>query len=291
MFKRSRELDEVFDACLERVASGAGIEESVEEYPEYRDELVPMLQTASATMQVASSITYRPEAKTRGLQRLTAAIGEKQRRERDRFPWLSWLLGRRPRLARPLVAGVAAAVLVSGTAFGATVASEDSVPGEPLYWVKTTKEDISLKMPKSDTARAREHARLATVRGEEMQTLMGRGNYDHVEVLVVRMNGHLNETAVLIGVTIPTNQIESPPRPPRRQREAVEITRYLQQEQALFDSLFEAEMQFAVQSERARMRQMMRRSELMFRSFIAAMESSGPAPWPWMTEPPRPRLH
>ena len=39
----------------------------------------------------------------------------------------------------------------------ATMASSESVPGDTLYWVKRTKESISLMIPQSDMSRAERH--------------------------------------------------------------------------------------------------------------------------------------
>ena len=48
-------------------------------------------------------------------------------------------------------------------AFGsiATVAADDTVPGDTLYWVKLTKENVMLAFSRSDNGKAQTHAELA----------------------------------------------------------------------------------------------------------------------------------
>jgi hypothetical protein len=83
-----------------------------------------------------------------------------------------------------------------------TAASSDSVPGDTLYWVKTTKESIQLRIPRSDANRAEAYAHLATVRGSEMRRLVERGRFADAESVMKRMNRHLGRSAVYAGVDV-----------------------------------------------------------------------------------------
>ena len=136
-FEMSETLEDILNDCLERLAQGENVAECVGRYPDHGDELMPLLEVAASAIDTASSVSYRPEAKARGLQRLTAALAQREEPARARLlPGLTW----RPRVSRPVAAGLIAALLTTGMAFGATTASSGSVPGEPLYLVKTAKE-------------------------------------------------------------------------------------------------------------------------------------------------------
>ena len=151
--KMRRDFDDILDDCLERLRQGERVEECAARYLAHSAELVPLLEVAATTIQAASSVPVRPEAKSRGLNRLGEALVQSGVPRGRRSGWQGW----RRRVVSPLVIALVAAMLATGTAFGATVASSDSVSGDSLYWVKTTGENLSLMMPRSDRARANEH--------------------------------------------------------------------------------------------------------------------------------------
>ena len=286
--KRSGDGDEILDECLDRLARGETVAECADRYPERKDELVPLLQVAAATMQVASSVSYRPEARARGLNRLTGAVARMDEPRPRRFPWLAWPAP----AARPLASGLVIALFATGAVVGTGMASSDSVPGDLLYTVKTMREDISLMMPKSNMSKAREHVRLAGVRGEEIGHLVDNGTLAEVELVANRMTRHLNESAVFVGINISTNPMEMPHRPvePSRRQEAVELVAYLQHHGDNLKAIFESHLRSLPPEDRRLILQIMRRSELRYRTLIAAFEGSGPPRWAfWMIEPARPR--
>ena len=286
--KRSQDLDQILDDCLSRLSSGEGLEDCVDRYPERRDELLPLLQVAAATMQVASSVASRPEAKARGLNRLTTAAARGVEPRRRRFP----LLGFPTLVPRPIASGLAVALVATGAVVGTGMASSSSVPGDPLYPIKTIREDISLMMPKSDMSKARENVRLAGVRGQEMRQLMDRREFDEAEVLVHRISRHLNDSAGLVGITISTNPMEMPHRPmnPFLRQDAVDLVTLLQRDGDILKVFFESHRSSMPPEDQRRMQHLMRRSELNYRVMISALQGGGPPRWSfWMTEPQRPR--
>ena len=285
--KRRRELDDLLDDCLERIRGGERVEDCAGRYPAYRDELVPLLEVAAAAMQVASTVSYRPEAKERGLSRLTSAVLQRGAPKARRFSWPGW----RPRIAHSLLVGLVAALLATGTAFGASAASSDSVPGDSLYWVKTTRESISLMVPQSDMDRAHKHVGMARVRGQEMSRLMAGGRFDEAELSAIRMRRHLNQSAVFVHLIMPTNPVEMPLRPTGRlgRQNAVDLIVRLERDGGFLRArLLDLPGRMPL-SERHRVDLLRRRSELGYRIFIAALEdgSAPPARPFWRTEPPR----
>ena len=200
----STTFDDILNDCLERMAAGEDPGRCVRRYPEHAGELEPLLATAATMSRAAESTVVRPEARAAGLARLNRAIADRGARRRSRLPFLSWPLG------RPALLGFVLVLLFAVAAGGTTMASEDAVPGDPLYWVKTTKETITLRMSGSDMARAHTHARLAGERGEEIGKLIVIGRTGEAEELVGRMDRHLEECASLAGVTLPDVQAEMP---------------------------------------------------------------------------------
>ena len=200
----STTFDDILNDCLERMAGGEDPGRCARRYPEHAEELEPLLATAAAASRAARAAVVRPEARAAGLFRLNRAIAERGARRRSRLPFLSWPLG------RPALLGFVLVLLFAVAAGGTTMASEDAVPGDPLYWVKMTRETITLRMSSSDMARAHTHARLAGERGEEIRKLIAVGRTGEAEELVGRMDRHLEECASLVGVTLPDVQAEMP---------------------------------------------------------------------------------
>ena len=138
----SRIFDDILNDCLERISEGEEVQRCIDRYPGHAEELAPLLRVAVMTIGVASSTVYTSDAKARGLNRLIQTVQENGVPKRRRFaiPTFS-----QP-LLRPLVVAFVAVFLVSVAATGTTMASSNSVPGDPLYWVKTTKESVSLHL-------------------------------------------------------------------------------------------------------------------------------------------------
>lgn len=281
----SGHVDNILNECLERLADGETVEQCLDSHPDQRAELEPLLITSAATVRVAEGITYRPEAKQRSYYKLSAALADRDRAPRaSRFGWLTaW----QSRVLRTAAVSLGAVVLVSGTAFGATVASEDSVPGDALYAVKSLKEDISLMMPKSDIAKAKEHAHLANVRTEEIGTLIDRGRFEQATELVVAVTYHLNSSAQLIGVTVSTISPMEPAQtqPRAREREAAELVSFYERDSQPVRSRFKRRMAHLSPQERQEVYIMLAQWEFMSRMYMQALYYDGPPTWPfWMEQ-------
>ena len=136
----SKEFDDALNDCLERIASGEELEACLGDYPAFRQDLVPLMQLAQAMSNVAATTLPNPEAKSRNFQRFMMAT-RTIHRSPDQFSWLStrWIP-----LARPIAVSIGAIMLLIMTAGVTTAASSDSITGDRLYWVKTTKETIQL---------------------------------------------------------------------------------------------------------------------------------------------------
>ena len=263
-----RQFEDVLNECLERVAAGDDIRRCASSYPEHEEELLPLL-TMAAAMQGVSTPPNTAEAKARGFVRFSQANADRTARKRRAFPALL-----RP-MAKPLTIAFAAVAVTAVAAGGTTVASSNSVPGEPLYWVKTTKESISLRIiPRSDISTAKVHARLAEERGKEIRKLIEMGRIGAAEDLAFRMRQHLNSSATSVGVVVPEHRGEM--RPPRI-RNARELRSSLEQGGSRLRAALSRLMQDVPPEHRPRVQRVMRQSELRYRMLIEALYA-GDAP-------------
>ena len=277
----SRDFDDILNDCLERAARGEGLQQCMESYPEYREELAPLLGVANVTMQAAASATYGPQVKAHGLSRLTQALTNRETAKKSRFGFL-W----RP-VARPIALGFIAVLLTSIAAGGTTMASSSSTPGDPLYWVKTTKESISLRMPRSNESKAQMHAQLASVRGEEMRKLVARGNVQSAQVLVMQIQHHLNQSAAYSGIVIVIDPIEMPanPRRIRQARRMAELKALLEHDGRMLRSHLSELLKNAPPEKQRRIKQIIRKSDLWYRILIEAMNDDPQLRLFWRVEP------
>ena len=277
--------DDILNDCLERMAGGEDPGQCVSRYPEHAEELMPLLAMAAATSRVAASVTPRPEARARGFERFNRVLAEKGVRSRSRLPVFLGPLG------KPIVLGFALVLLTAVAAGGTTMASEDAVPGDTLYWVKTTKENITLRMNGSDMAKARTHARLAGERGEEIGKLIAHGRFKDAEELVARMNRHLDESAMLAGVLLIPIQAEMPVRHTLvRTTATIKIRASLEHDGIVMKTQLLQLWSEAPPNQKPMVRQILRRTQVRYQIFIEALDDEMPPGRPfWIVQPSGPR--
>ena len=204
-FGRDREMDEALSACLDRMAGGDSVEECLADHRALADRLRPLLEAALAARSAAVAMGPSPASRARGRARL-----------RERLPAGPPAAGRRRWLRAPRYVAIpaAAALAVAAVVFGgggiAVAAAADAVPGDTLYWVKRAKESVMLSLSRSDGERARMHAELAGVRGEEMGRLIEQGRISAAERHLGSVHSHLRATTEHVGVVVTLNRIEAP---------------------------------------------------------------------------------
>ena len=268
--KASRRFAEVLSDCLERVEAGEDIHRCAGAYPEHADELLPLLRVAAET-RTASTLPHAEDARARGLVRFNQALAANQTQYRTRIP------ARLRPIAKPLALAFVAVAVTAVAAGGTTVAASNSVPGEPLYWVKTTRESISLRfVPRSDMSAAKVHAGLAEERGKEMRKLIARGNMAGAEKLGDRMRRHLNDSASRIGVVVPVNPREMP-RFKARNGHPRELRESLEQGGTRLRTGLVQLMRDMPPQRQQRIQHLMRESDLGYRLLLTAL-STGNAP-------------
>lgn len=206
-FEVDKELDEIFDVCLDRLADGESIEECLDDYPEYRERLQTLLDAAQTALASATSVTPGPDAKEKGKARLRRQLEAENAPHRR----VRWLPARLPRpVAVPMAAVLVLALVVLGVGSIAAVTAADTVPGDSLYWIKRTKENVMLTFSRSDTGKAQAHAELAGVRAEEMRELIDQGRIAEAEKHLDSVRDHLRASAEHAGVVVTMNPTEMP---------------------------------------------------------------------------------
>ena len=273
----SGNFSEALNDCLERLKRGESVYSCLRRYPDLTDELEPLLEVAVATMRAAESAAPSPSAKARGFARFSEALDARAnapsappRRRRFRWRMPAFGFGLPAPLARPLAVAILC-VVVFATGIGATSAAAGSVPGEPLYWVKTARESIEQRIPRSDTGRANYQARLAHTRADEAQALMSRGAFSAADGVIKRMNGHLDRSARYAGITIVVIPVEMPrPAPKIGARAARDLADRIERDRAIFKSKAAAMMSKMSAEDRERVKRAMWETELAYWLLINA---------------------
>lgn len=159
-------LYDALENCLEAIEQGAGLEQSLQRYPNLAGELRPLLE-AALTARSASRVHVPLEVRRRGRGRLISQVqileesgGGRVRRAIPMFP----------RLAASIIL-VTALVL---TSTGLVSASSGSLPGQQLYPVKRTWETVRLLFVFSPEQRDLLQSGYNQERIDETSELLGR---------------------------------------------------------------------------------------------------------------------
>lgn len=284
----SREFVEALNDCVERLTKGESIQDCLNRYPLYADELSPLLEVSVSTIRAAEELQPDLSAKQRNFQRFSRAVSEAARRKEERVRWWqSWKFRRFIPIARPALVGfMAVAIMVTGVG-ATTAASSNSVQGEPLYWVKTTRENVESRLPRSDEGRANYEAKLAQVRGDEINKLIQRGEFTRANSTMVRMTVHLKRCAKYAGVTVVVNPVEMPfkPNPSMGSDEANRLTERLENDRKVFMMKAERSQRQLNREQRARVKRFLREADLEYRLFIDATLADSPVRRPFIIVP------
>lgn len=271
---RDSDFDNILDDCLERIAAGESVEDCLARYPDDADELAPLLRMGRATMHASRAATPSAAGKARGMARMQAALAEGKTRRRWRMPGFL----RQP-IGTPIAAAFVVAFLTLVAAGGTTVASADSIPGEPLYSVKSIRESVEERIARSDEHKAQVHAKLARERGREMRELIARGRIYDAEVVAFRLQYHLNESANRIGVVVSSHFIEMPRVPAHhsRQENADALRQRLSHDEAYVKGQLTAVAEQVPEPHKRRVWRLMQQSDMGYRVVIVALDGSGEA--------------
>jgi uncharacterized membrane protein YgcG len=139
----SDNLFDFLDDCITRMDAGEDIESCLARYPQYASELRPLLLAAMEASSVAVKDEIPPEVLRRGKLRVLKAADEiREQQARKPFPIFNWQ--RSLRTAMTVLAVFVLAFAITGT--GLVYASNATLPGDNLYTVKRTWEDLRLQL-------------------------------------------------------------------------------------------------------------------------------------------------
>ncbi len=86
------DFDRILDECVDRINRGERLEACLADYPDYADQLEPLLQAILQTQEAASFVPSA-SAKRAARQRFNDALEELERKREERQPLFSWLPG------------------------------------------------------------------------------------------------------------------------------------------------------------------------------------------------------
>ncbi len=263
--------DNILNDCLERLAAGEDFAECVARYPEHAEELVPLLRMAQSARRVSQAVMPSADARARGLMQMQKALAARsgQRRRLLQFPRISWRA-----ISTPIAAAFAVVFLMIAAAGGTTVVSANSIPGEPLYRVKSMRENVEERIARSDEHKAQVHARLARERGREMRELIVKGRIHDAEMASFRLQHHLSESANYIGVALPSHYIEMPrvSAHQSQQADAVALRQRLTHDEAYVKGQLIAVMKQVPEPHKQRVWRLAYQSDLGYSVVIIALE-------------------
>ena len=84
--------DRILDECIDRINRGESLQACLTDYPEYAEQLEPLLRAMLHTKETHSFVPSA-SAKRVARRRFNTALEELERRREERQPLFSWLLG------------------------------------------------------------------------------------------------------------------------------------------------------------------------------------------------------
>jgi len=178
----NREFDEALQYCLDLIRGGREtIDSVVALYPEYADELRSQLEIAAWLTSASSALDPRPGFVSASRRRLVSRI-QQENRVSTPAP-LTWAERLQQFFSTQKMAPVAfvfilmLALFVSGSM---VTASQKAIPGDTLYPVKITLEQIALAASIDEKNDAQLQIQMVENRFTEMRTLIVAQNFDEV---------------------------------------------------------------------------------------------------------------
>jgi len=154
--------------CLAAMDDKHNLQEVLRRYPADRDELIALLRLSVDLGSLEAPATD-PAFRLRARNRMLAAAAHRRQVRR----WNPLAVLPRPVVRVAYAGALAAALLVGGLT--AAAASDNSLPGDPLYAVKVGVERARLATTFDSAARARLELQFADVRLSEAQRLFAAG--------------------------------------------------------------------------------------------------------------------
>ena len=203
MRKRAKKIDPIFSDALERVLRGEDLENCLQDYSEEAEELRPLLKFALQLKHYNDSIKPSPEFKSRTQANLEEAFWARQHSWRTRVskrlkPVIRWAA---------VTTGVVI-LLVSAFIGGfalSSLASANTMPGETLYPVKLTTEEVRVVLAFSNVEKVELLTQSAETRAGEIACAAEKGDSAQIEAGVERLEDRLRKIEGICAKIAQTN--------------------------------------------------------------------------------------
>jgi hypothetical protein len=183
-----RQFDNILNECLERLITGQEtVEQCLQRYPEYSQELEPLLRTA-ALMNKAVDVKPSEDFRARARYQMQLKMTESKAPQAPR---------RVTRVVPRWAVAVCTVMLVFVLGGGTVLASAGSMPGSPLYVVKLTTENIQVKLAGSQEKKAELYMALANERVDEMTWMVNNNKTQGLEAAAQRLDSYYNKLGAL----------------------------------------------------------------------------------------------
>jgi len=210
--------DNILDECIRRIENGEVFSAVLADYPDHSAELEPLLNLAQAIYELPT-----PQGST-----MAAAVGQAQML--DKFEatsagpaktsfWQSWpllltqfsqsitsIFSKETMMFRKSFIAIALvlAILFAGTTVTA-YAAQESLPGDALFGLKTTLEDIQISTAWDTADEAEKSIQYADRRVEEITELVALSRHDDIPIGVDRFEHHLEEALSALQIVAQTD--------------------------------------------------------------------------------------
>jgi len=207
------EFDNILDECIRRIENGENLSAVLADYHDFSAELEPLLSLAEAMYELPA-----PQGST------TAAVAG-QAKMLEKFEttkagpakatfWQSWpllltqfsqsinsIFSKETMMFRKSFIAIALvlAILFAGTTVTA-YAAQESLPGDALFGIKTTLEDIQISTAWDTADEAEKSIQYADRRVDEIAALIALSRYDDIPIGVARFEQHLQEALDALSV-------------------------------------------------------------------------------------------
>lgn len=197
---------DILQICLEEIENGADVDTVLFRYPEYAEELRPILQTSTQAKMLAAA-DPSPEVMRRGRAKVMQQAA--QMREAQNTPARRlWSVPLRRAVVSLAVIGV---LFVSSTRL--VQAASTTLPGDNLYPVKRTWEDVRVLFTFDFQAREALEVEHENERLEELDELFAEGRSAKVDFAgtVMSQNGDLWEVSTVPVLITAQTELRSQP--------------------------------------------------------------------------------
>ena len=182
----TKEFDNIFNECLEHLLTRQEtIEQCLQRYPAYAKELEPLLRTVVLMHKVADvkpSEEFRARARYQ-MQLKMAQSGSPAKRSARVVP--RWAIA------------ACTAMLVFVLGGSAVLASQNVMPGNLLYAVKLTTENLQVRLAGSTDSKTEQYIAMANARISEMAWMVNNNKTQNLQAAAQRLNNYYSSIGEL----------------------------------------------------------------------------------------------